>query len=157
MTWEVSDMIALVAVGVAFASLILSLLHRRQVQHATTLEALQGDKEAVAYIAFEVSKAKIPKSKKRREEILESLCLAVIYQKSGRSRVMIYSALKEVSKKYNSDVKDAVNSIEERFDEFRGTTDLSTADKRLSELRSALGMPKKSANKKLHPTSYVGG
>lgn len=142
MIWEISDFIALIAVLVAFVSLILSLLHRRQVQHATTLEALQGDKEAVAYIAYEVSKAKIPRSKKMREEILEALCLAVIYQKSGRSRVMIYSALNEVAKKHNGEVQDAVTSIEKRFHEFRGITDVSTADKRLGELRSALGMPK---------------
>lgn len=140
MTWEVSDIISLFAVSVAVASLILSLLHRRQVQHATTLEALQGDKEAVAYIAFEVSKAKIPSSKRRREEVLEALCLAVIYQKSGRSRVMIYSALKEVLKMHKREVHDAIESIEKRFDEFRGITDLSTADNRLSELKSALRM-----------------
>lgn len=145
MTWEMSDIIALIAVGVAFASLILSLLHRRQVQHATTLEALQGDKKAVAYIALEVSKEKIPRSKKRREEILESLCLAVIYQDSGRSRVMIYSALREVSNKYKQEVHDSVKSIEKRFDEFRGITDLSTADKRFGELRAALEIPKKTS------------
>ena len=140
MTWNPSDIIATVAASIAFASFVLTLLNRRAVRHATTLQALQGEKEAVAYVAFQVSKGQIPRRKKKREEILQSLCLAAVYEKSGRSRVMIYSALQQAAGAYSQEVSDAVKSIEKRFDDFRGITDLSTAEKRLAELKSALGV-----------------
>lgn len=138
MTWKPSNIIAVVAAGIAFASLVLTLLNRRAVRHAGTIQALQGEKQAVAYVAFQVSKGQIPRAKWRREEVLQSLCLAAVYEKSGRSRVMIYSALQQAKGKYSQEVHDAVRSIDKRFEEFRGITDLSKADKRLAELKSAL-------------------
>jgi hypothetical protein len=139
MTWEPSDIIAIVAVSIALASLVLTLLDRRAARHARTIQALQGEKEAVAYVAFQVSKGQIPGAKRRREEILESLCLAAVYEESGRSRVMIYSALQQAGTAYSQDVRDAVTLIDKRFNAFKSITDLSKADERIKELKSALG------------------
>jgi hypothetical protein len=141
MTWKPSDIIAVVAAGIAFASLVLTLLNRRAVRHAGTIQALQGEKQAVAYVAFQVSKGQIPRAKGRREEVLQSLCLAAVYENSGRSRVMIYSALRQAKGAYSQEVHDAVRSIDKRFEEFRGITNLSTAYERLAELKSALDFP----------------
>jgi hypothetical protein len=60
MTWEPSDIIAVVAVSIALASLVQTLLDRRAVRHAKTIQALQEEKEAVAYVAFHVSEGRIP-------------------------------------------------------------------------------------------------
>jgi hypothetical protein len=60
MSLNSSDIIAMVAVGVALASLVLTLLHRRTERHARSIQALQGAKEAVAYVAFQMSKGQIP-------------------------------------------------------------------------------------------------
>ena len=46
--------------------------------------------------------------------IQKALCLAAVYEKSGRSRVMTYSALQKAAEAYSHDVRNAVKLIDER-------------------------------------------
>jgi hypothetical protein len=96
MTWEPSDIIAVVAVSIALASLVQTLLDRRAVRHAKTIQALQEEKEAVPPAGG-----------------------GSVLERCSRCRVV------------------------DRFKEFTGITDLKTADKRLAELKSALGLPER--------------
>jgi hypothetical protein len=57
--------------------------------------------------------------------MLQALCLAAVYEKSGRSRVMIYDALEQILRTHAQDVHDAVRSIEDRFKRFEDITDLA--------------------------------
>jgi hypothetical protein len=63
--------------------------------------AVQGEKETVAYVAYKVEKEGLKnvlqetaaKDRMRRGEMLESLCLSYLFEASDRTRAMILAAL----------------------------------------------------------------
>ena len=67
----------------------------RQAQaHNDRVKALQGEKEAVAYVAYQVREIGLPDDEEHRSELLASLCLAAIFTKSDRTRALVLSALR---------------------------------------------------------------
>lgn len=104
---------------------------------------LQGNKEAVAATAARVRRRKIPKfSRSRRQDIFEGLCLAAIFERSGRTRSQIYAALNSASRtpRYCLEVRTAVQEITVAVARNQPYTDLSKALKRLDTLKAALSI-----------------
>ena len=62
--------------------------------HNDRVKALQGQKEAVAYVAYQVQEIGLPDDEEHRSELLASLCLAAIFTKSDRTRALVLSALR---------------------------------------------------------------
>lgn len=133
-----SDKIAIAAACIALGSFCFTWFVYRQTQHADMLRALQGQKEAVGYMAFTLSEGRLPWRAQRRRELLKSLCLAAVFTGSGRSRVLVYEALRRHSRHHREEVQAIVTSIEAHFAEMRGLTDLARGERRLDALRAAL-------------------
>jgi len=103
---EASDWIAIAAVLVAIV-LPLTLrfydqrnaqqIRRNDQEHArrtNMVRALQGEKESVGYEAYRIATEGWPSSASERAEIRDALCLAAIFEGSGRTQAMVYRALK---------------------------------------------------------------
>ena len=138
MTWDTSDSIAAAAVAIALLSAAFSLFQYLRARHEETIRALQGNKESVGYIAFKLSEGKFPRRAGRRKEILMSLCLAAIFEGSGRSRTMIYKALRGAMETYRAEVIEMIHEIEKNFLESVDDSKLVKGNKRLKQLRRAL-------------------
>ncbi len=64
-----------------------------------------------------------------------SLCLAAIYEKSGRSRTLLYRALKKSMERHRSEVADIIAEIEKHFEAYIEVSKLEKATKRLQQLK----------------------
>jgi hypothetical protein len=135
---DTSDIVATGAAIISLGSLLFSWLVYRQTQHAEMLRALQGEKEAVGYMAFSLSEGRLPRSPRRRREILKSLCLAAVFEGSDRSRVLVYEALRRHARHDDDEVKEIVDSIESRFADMSELADLNRGQRRLAALKAAL-------------------
>jgi hypothetical protein len=111
---------------------------------------LQGkNSAAAAAVALRVRDGKFPKrvpmlSKRRRRELFQALCLAAVFERSGRSRSLIYSALSYAGGdaydcRYQEEIREIVDRTTVTVSRGWAYTDLSRARKRLSMLRAALG------------------
>src|SRR3954454_11205086 len=89
--WLVTALIVLISIGVG-------LWQYDQGRRRQLLVDLQGDKNQVGAVAMRVWSDRFPHSSgrwstQRRCELFEALCLAAVFQRSGRTRSLIYGAL----------------------------------------------------------------
>jgi hypothetical protein len=87
--WLVPSLVALVGIAVGVQQ--YAARGRQQL-----LIDLQSDNAAAAAVAMKVRDGRFPKrsdwwSKRRRRELFEALCLASVFERSGRSRSLIYT------------------------------------------------------------------
>jgi hypothetical protein len=137
--WKTSDTISVLAAVIALASLVFSFLQYVHAQHNELLRALQGDKESVAYVAYRLGRGKVPRSKRRRIEILTSLVLAAIFTNSDRTRALVHTAARELQSRFPDEVLKIIEEIENDFDRYSDQAGLEKSGrKHLEELKSAL-------------------
>ncbi len=112
------------------------------------VSAFQGEKEVVAAAASEVDGKKLPHkipyySARKRQRLIYSLCLAAVFERSGRSRALLYSALNNTmnsSARYFEEVAEALDRIGSVIHRNSPYTDLWKARHRLFALRAALNL-----------------
>jgi hypothetical protein len=130
-----SAVIAVLALGFGF-------IQYRERRRQQLLIDLQGGKEAVAAVATRVRHGELPWRQQHRRELLEAMCLTAVFERSGRSRSLIYAALvkamirEESRKEIISSVED-ISAIITRNSPY---TDLARARRLLFALRAALSM-----------------
>lgn len=136
--WLVSSL--LVLAGLAFG-----FWRYREDRRKQLLVDLQGDKDAVAAVAMGVWRGRFPRwprpfAARHRFELFEALCLAAVFQSSGRSRSVIYGALAHAAQqaKYRAEIKETVDRITMSVSRTWGYTNLNQARRRLIALRAAL-------------------
>ena len=130
-----SAVIAVFALGFGF----YQYFERRRQQ---LLIDLQGDKEAVAAVATRVRRGKLPWRKRDRRELLEAMCLATVFESSGRSRSLLYAALAKAMTRQESR-KEIITNVEDITTVITRNspyTDLARAHRRLFALRAALSI-----------------
>lgn len=127
-----------------FAFGVFQYLERRKQQ---LLIDLQGGKEAVAAAAKRIRDGELPHripriSRKRRRSLLEALCLAAVFEGSGRSRALIYAALGRTVEldRYTSEINEIVGDLSAVIVRNSPYTDLSRATRRIYALRAALNL-----------------
>jgi Phosphoribosyl transferase domain len=138
--WLVSSL--LVVAGIA-----IGLWQYLEARRKQLLVDLQGDKNAVAAVAMRVRGGRFPRwSTKHRRELFEALCLAAVFQRSGRSRSLVYGALASVgqpgeyrlAEKYRQEIQQTVDRITLIVSRSSAYTDLGRARRMLVDLRAAL-------------------
>ena len=155
MTRGTSDSIAAAAAVIALFSLSFSLVQYLRARHEEIIRSLQGSKESVGYIAFKLSEGKFPKRASRRKEILTSLCLAAIFEGSGRSRTLLYMALRRAMETYRVEVIAIIGPLEKHFlQSWVGAPELEKGKKRLKQLRQALDLDEVDAAGQAQPVSH---
>src|SRR5687768_8987396 len=96
---ETSDYIAAAAALLSLAALLFTWYAHRNTQHTELLKALQGERESIAFAAYSIGRGRAPRSRKRRQDLIRSLCLAALFESSDRSRALIYEALIKLAEK----------------------------------------------------------
>jgi hypothetical protein len=96
------------------AGLGLGLWQYVRAQRKQLLVDLQGDKAAVAAVALRVWSGRFPHARwsRHRRELFEALCLAAVFESSGRSRSLIYGALTHAGQRarYRAEIRDIVDA-----------------------------------------------
>jgi hypothetical protein len=141
----VSAAMAIVATVISVIAVWYSHRQSRAAEHNEVLKALQGEKEAIGYIAFQIAEGgvELPKDAKRRKEVITGLCLAPVFEGSDRSRVLVFAALRRICEHeaYQQEVEKAVRTIEERFNSKAFEhLDLKHGRARLADLMRSLGL-----------------
>jgi hypoxanthine-guanine phosphoribosyltransferase len=138
--WLASSL--LVVVGIA-----IGLWQYIETRRKQLLVDLQGDKNAVAAVAMRVRSGKFPRwTTPHRRELFEALCLAAVFQRSGRSRSLVYGALLSAgragehrhSETYRREIREIVDQITVVISRSSAYTDLQRARRMLVDLRAAL-------------------
>jgi hypothetical protein len=111
---------------------------------------IDGTKESAAVAAMRIRKRtmsphRIGATRWRRrhhQEEIDALCLAAIFESSGRARALIHDSLRQVAKdeRLRSGLFLFVNDLTASVARAGGYTDLSNAAVRVDALRGALGM-----------------
>jgi hypothetical protein len=122
---------------------ILADRESERARHNEIVEALQGEKESVAYIAVRVRERGLPPdNKQRRAELLMALYLAMLFQQADRSRALVFSALIDACQKgYRKEVMEALRRLIDDFTRYEN--DLGAAQRKLA----VEGFDMKSMNK----------
>jgi hypothetical protein len=84
------------------------------------VRALQGEKESVAYVAVQVREEGLPDDKERRAQLLTALYLAILFQKSDRTRALVFSALRHsYYKKHREEVMEMLKRLTVDFTRYQ--------------------------------------
>jgi hypothetical protein len=134
--------------AVALVALIFGAYQYLERRRQQLLLDLQGGKEAVASAAARVRNGDVPRrfpkarSTRHRRELFEALCLAAVFESSGRSRSLIYDAMSSVMKneRYRVEIHSIVKRLSTIVSRNTAFTNLNTAVRRVEILRAALGL-----------------
>lgn len=132
---------------IVVAGIAIGLWQYLETRRKQLLVDLQGDKNAVAAVAMRVRSGRFPRWRtQHRRELFEALCLAAVFQRSGRSRSLVYGALANAVRKgeyrqadkYRREIRETVDRITVIVSQSSAYTDLARARRMLIDLRAAL-------------------
>ena len=117
------------------------------------IDIQEGDKSAAGFVAVQLWAGR-PKwlfwrrwpftfsrhRKRRREELLQALCLATVFEKSGRLNSLIRAALQSQDRRYDPELREIMDRMTVAVTRNWNFTELETARRRLILLRMALGL-----------------
>jgi hypothetical protein len=98
---------------------------KKQREHDALLNALQGEKEAVGFVAYQVKKVGLKGLKGLpdeldRSELIAPLCLAAVYEGSDRTRALVLSALEKSMKDgHDEKIKHTFYEIDDTFHNYK--------------------------------------
>jgi Phosphoribosyl transferase domain len=144
----------LVPSAVAFAAIAVGVQQYRARNRQQLLIDLQAENAAAtAAVAAKVRDGSFPKglnrwSRRRRRDLFTALCLATVFQRSGRSRSLIYDALASAGEtgryrhanRYRGEIRTIVERTSVTITRSAAYTDLRRARRRLYMLRAAIGL-----------------
>ncbi len=104
----ISALISLVSVSIAFMALHYSRQERREQQRVAELDALrrqqesllaalQGEKEAVGFMALQMAREPRLVNDSNRTRLFSALCLAFVFESSSRARALVLKTLRTFS------------------------------------------------------------
>ena len=109
----------------------LAALEERRARHNEIVNALQGEKESVAYVAFQVREEGLPDDKERRAQLLTALYLAILFQHADRTRALVFSALRDsYHKEHGEEVMETLRRLKRDFTRYKN--DLGAAQQKLA-------------------------
>jgi phosphoribosylpyrophosphate synthetase len=135
--------------GAAVASAVFAVIaltfgfyQYRERRRQQLLIDLQGDSETVAAVATRVRHGGLPWRTRDRRELLRAMCLATVFERSGRSRSLLYAALVRAMarEEYRVEIISSVEDISAVITRNSPYTDLARARRRLFALRAALSI-----------------
>ena len=132
---------------IVVAGIATGLWQYLETRRKQLLVDLQGDKNAVAAVAMRVRSGRFHRWRtQNRRELFEALCLAAVFQRSGRSRSLVYGALANTGReeeyrqasRYRREIRETVDRITVIVSQSSAYTDLARARRMLIDLRAAL-------------------
>jgi hypothetical protein len=114
-------------------------------EQETLFTALQGDKEAVAFMALQLSRDPHLVTESNRTRLFSAMCLAFVFESSSRARALVLKTLRQFSvddRSYGV-ITEILNEIEADFrayDKGVGEDELKDYLKRIKKLKESLRM-----------------
>ena len=117
---EAKDWTSVAALILSILSLIITQLEKLRTRRETVIKSLQGEKETVAYIAYQISRGKWPSNPSDEEaidQVITSLCFAWVFESSNRARALVLAALKKMNDESAKakQIEDVLQSIQKQF------------------------------------------
>jgi hypothetical protein len=152
----ISALISLVSVSIAFMTVYYSRRDRRERQRAaqvdavrreqeSLLAALQGEKEAVGFMALQLAREPQLVTESNRPRLFSAMCLAFVFESSSRARALALKALRNFSR--DSDARRVITEIlDEVANDFRayeaeiGKEELKKYLDRINSLKGSLSV-----------------
>lgn len=149
-----SDIIAGLAALIALVTLGIHIVNRRSdartaaatarsARRADLVRALQGDMASVGYEAYRVGTDGWPKSPAESRALCDALCLSAVFEKSDRSRALIYRALRKIPAAHMDDLGSTIGELKRIFDPVESANnglDVERGQRRLRALAVNVGM-----------------
>jgi hypothetical protein len=139
---DIKDVIGIVissvALVVSLISFVVTLREKRRAKQDALVKALQGEKESIAYVAFQLARGAITVDPVFRDELLASLCLAGVFESSDRCRALVYEAIRECSRTYASSITQHLDRIEAIFGQYPQPEKIGYAKERVTVLRNLM-------------------
>ena len=106
------------------------------------IKAFQGEKEAVAYIAYKVRSKRWNRRfehKKFRQEVITALCLAWSLESADRAKAIIFDTLKEVKTQgFINDIQAVLQKMHLQFINYKKSFQPSKFDHRITDLEALM-------------------
>jgi IS1 family transposase len=142
---DVETMISLLAFVLALASFVISAYSDRQRRKAEELKELLGEKESVAFAALRLLRDGLPTSAVERERTLDGVIQACLFERSDRTRTILFEVLERNQPRYAAEIDRAYNTLARIFDGMAGHNftkeqlDLTSGRRRLGAVAKILG------------------
>jgi hypothetical protein len=137
---------ALATAGVALVSLIVAAVSELRRRKAQQVAELLGDKQTVAFGAWELLEQGFPRWPRRRRKVIQAVLHACLMNGSDRARGLLLAAIDENKPRLHSEMVVELSAIlvaYKRLDAFKLTDeelDLHRVVRRLSAVAAVLGM-----------------
>jgi hypothetical protein len=135
-------LISLLAVGISAATFFYARIQEWRSGQASIIKALQGEKEAVAYVAYKVRSRRWDKrfqGKKFRQDIISALCLAWSLESSDRAKALIFDTLKKIIELgFKNEICPVLNDLYRQFTEYKQSFNPCKFEKRIEEVKSLM-------------------
>ena len=148
---SIGEGIALAGAVISLTTLLVNHLERIRERRSAVLKALQGDKEAIAFAAFNLIRDPAQIRQSDRAKVAEALCLAWVMESSDRASALVLKALHTLRGEERLAPASAIGTLTEAVDGYERSLQsqatkpeevaarVKRAKIRLQTLRAALG------------------
>jgi hypothetical protein len=147
MNHDLQIAISLTALVVSASSFIVAQRSAARAKKAEAIKNLLGEKETVAFAALKLLRDGLPANGNERTLILAAVMQACIFERSDRSRALLYRVLHENRDRHGSEITLALTAIKQTFasmEKFKfrpGELDLERGKRRLAAVERVVTFP----------------
>ena len=129
------------AVAISIISLFISLREKERERRQSVVRALQGEREAVAFVAYRLHQNPDSLHADTADQVVAALCLAWMFESSDRARAIVLAALRALRPSQAARIDQAMDDLQNIAANYAATpdADISKGVLRLKQLRTALG------------------
>jgi hypothetical protein len=137
------------SITISFAALCFSLvsffyarIQEWRASRTSVIKALQGEKEAVAYVAYQVETGRWDerlKKSKFRKDLITALCLAFAVEGADRAKALVFAALHHLKGlNYSNEIAPVLLALHNHFVVYKKDVNPSDFDKRVRSIEAVL-------------------
>lgn len=140
---KITIIISLLALVVSVAGFIYTRYQEWRTARGAIIKAFQGEKEAVAYVAYQVRnkrwKSRFKSRNKFRNDVITALCLAWSLERSDRAKALVFDSLKNLVKQnYIKDISRIVLDIYGQYKKYQNTFHPKGFEERIVEMEKLM-------------------
>jgi hypothetical protein len=143
---DLSDKWSLALAILSFIISVLTFFFARYQEwksaRGAVIKALQGEKEAVAYVAYKVKSRRWDKRIKDedfRKDVIAALCLAWSLEGADRPKAIVFDTLREMqSQKFGGEIQEVLKNLHRQFTQYRDTFRPKDFDHRITNVENLM-------------------
>ncbi len=139
---KLSIAISSFALAISATAFFFARHQESKTARGAVIKAFQGEKEAVAYVAYKVRSKRWNtrfRRKRFRQDVTTSLCLAWSLESADRAKAIIFDTLKEIKKQgFEDDIRDVLQKMHQQFIQYRDRFYPNNFNHRIQDLESLM-------------------